>query len=125
MATKKPATVEPKGLGDSLLDPILIFHTPTNGEKIMTADERPETPELGEALKLAYAGTLKHGAQLLAVWRSNLTNERAKQLADFEAKGLMLGLMIRAPKNRLIVEAILIDAAGGITPLGEISLAGT
>ncbi len=86
--------------------------------------EKPETPELAEALKVAYAGTLRHAAQLFAVWRSNLSDARAKRLADFEAKGLTLGLMITAPKNRLIVEAILIDAAGGITPLGEISLSG-
>lgn len=86
--------------------------------------EKPETEELGAALKLAYAGTLRHGAQLIAVWRSNLSDEKAAKLADFEAKGLTLGLMITAPKNRLIVEAILIDAAGGITPLDEIGLAG-
>ena len=39
--------------------------------------QTPETPELSDALRTTYAGTLKHGAQLLAVWRSNLTSGRA------------------------------------------------
>jgi len=90
----------------------------------MTETETPETSELGEAMKTAYAGVLRHGAQLLAVWRSNLPDQRAAELAALEAKGLTLGLLIGAPRNRLIVQAILTDAVGGITPLAEIGLAG-
>lgn len=89
-----------------------------------TNPQKPDTPELEQAFKLAYAGVLRHGAQLLGVWRSNLTDARAKELAGFEAKGLTLGLLISAPQNRLIVQAILTDTAGGITALAEISLAG-
>lgn len=90
----------------------------------MTHPQAPDTPQLADALRIAYAGTLRNGAQLLNVWRSNLTNERAAELDAFEAKGLVLGLLITAPKGRLIVQAIMTDAAGGITPLAEISLAG-
>jgi hypothetical protein len=86
--------------------------------------DAPDTPELGEAMKLAYAGVLKNGAQLLAVWRSNLSNDRAKELSAMEAKGLVLGLLISAPKNRLTVQAILTDAVGGIQILDTINLSG-
>lgn len=88
------------------------------------APQYPDTPELGAALKTAYAGTLRNGAQLLAVWRSNLSDERAKELAAFEEKGLVLGLMITAPRGSLIVQAILTDVGGGIQPLCEIGLSG-
>lgn len=88
------------------------------------APRAPDTPELATAMKAAYAGVLRHGAQLLAVWRSNLSDHRAAELAAFEAKGLTLGLLISTPGSRVLVQAILTDAAGGIQILDEISLAG-
>jgi len=88
----------------------------------MNEAQKPDTPELEQAIKSAYAGTLRHSAQLLACWRSNLSNERAKRLADFEAKGMTLGILIGAPRGSLLVQAILTDAAGGVQILDTIEL---
>lgn len=75
-----------------------------------------------EAIKYAFDVHAVTAESLIAAWRNHLTDERADQLAMYEAKGLRLGVFVTVPENkyRPVVNIMLVDYAGGMQPLDTI-----
>jgi hypothetical protein len=63
-------------------------------------------------------------ATLLTVWRGSLPADRAVQLAEFEALGMRLGVSVKMPADRYVIEIFMLDAAGQIERLDTLEQSG-
>ena len=77
-----------------------------------------------EAISRAFGAHLRSGAELLTLWKSGLEAEEATKLADFEAKGLRLGLSVAMPIDRYVIHVFLLDSAGETIICSTIEQAG-
>ena len=96
-----------------------------NRDEKMSEATAPDTPELAEAFRKAYADTMRSAAQLLNMWRTNLPANNAAKLDDFESKGCSLGALISLSPNRshMTIRAVIQDVQGNFRTLDTIDLA--
>ena len=77
-----------------------------------------------EAISRAFGAHLKSGVELLYAWKAGLPPDRAAKLADFEEKGVRIGISVNMPADRWIVQIFGLDAAGETMVLETIEQAG-
>ena len=76
----------------------------------MNTDEQAQRALLSKA----FGGCLATVAALLTVWRGSLPSDRAAQLAELEEHGMRLGISVKMPADRYVIEIFMVDAAGQV-----------
>lgn len=71
-------------------------------------------------LKLAIANHFQSAAEVLQAWQALLSESEKAKLAEWEAKGISLGVAASALRGQATIHVFGIDANGETLPLVEI-----